>query len=146
MSIRSKLAAVGLAATVATTSVVAMAPKAEASLPWCNGVSTVWFNGKKTAQPTYYGSPNCVLSIGSSGIAVKNLQVILNICLNHEGLAVDGVFGPHTRDVLKAYQAIYGLTPDGVYGPKTRARLPQTVDWVISGSYRGAQCTWAANW
>ncbi|MFE0151378.1 peptidoglycan-binding protein [Nonomuraea sp. NPDC059007] len=34
-------------------------------------------------------------------------------------LAIDGVFGPETLKVVKAFQAQKGLTVDGVIGPKT---------------------------
>lgn len=38
-------------------------------------------------------------------------------------VAVDGIFGPDTRDALVAYQGRNGLARDGIAGPRTRANL-----------------------
>ena len=38
-------------------------------------------------------------------------------------VAVDGIFGPKTRDAVKKFQLYHGLTPDGIIGPKTWAVL-----------------------
>ncbi len=53
---------------------------------------------------------------GVSGEPVKILQAKL-------GVPADGVFGPATEAVLKAYQQKNGLAADGVAGPDTFLRM-----------------------
>lgn len=65
-----------------------------------------------------------VLSIGSSGPAVVQLQILLNRgASNLPRLAPDGVFGPATRARVVEFQMSKGLVPDGVVGPATWAAL-----------------------
>ena len=67
-------------------------------------------------MPTY-----TTLAPGSRGDQVRRLQTRLN---GHGAdLAVDGVFGPATRDAVKSYQASQGLSADGVVGQATWSRL-----------------------
>lgn len=61
-------------------------------------------------------SPRPVLRQGSTGQAVKDLQVILRI-------TADGQFGPLTRAAVIAFQKSRQLLPDGVVGPQTWAAL-----------------------
>lgn len=58
-----------------------------------------------------------VLTIGSRGDVVKQLQRALN-------LIDDGIFGKLTEEAVKAFQRANGLKPDGVVGEKTWAKLP----------------------
>src|SRR6185503_8016141 len=58
---------------------------------------------------------------GSTGDGVSDLQA--RLCAAGEDLAVDGIFGDHTRAAVKRYQAARGLTADGVVGAKTWAAL-----------------------
>ncbi len=74
-----------------------------------------------------------VLRRGSRGGAVGDLQARLNMWLMAQGaqsglgqLAVDGVFGSRTQDVVRAYQQAQGLRVDGVVGSQTWARLLQS--------------------
>lgn len=50
------------------------------------------------------------------------VQASLNRVQN-AGLAVDGAFGPRTRQAVQAFQRRAGLSPDGVVGPRTEAAL-----------------------
>ncbi|MFD4861637.1 peptidoglycan-binding protein [Streptomyces atratus] len=58
---------------------------------------------------------------GSSGSAVKAAQAQLAGYGNR--IAVDGAFGPATRNATAAFQRSHGLTADGIIGPKTWNKL-----------------------
>ncbi|WP_313221963.1 N-acetylmuramidase family protein [Stutzerimonas nitrititolerans] len=62
-----------------------------------------------------------LLSNGSRGLAVRNLQAAL--ALAGFKIQVDGDFGDNTEAVVAAYQRNVGLVVDGVAGPKTLAAL-----------------------
>ncbi len=68
------------------------------------------------------------LSEGSEGAAVTALQRRLNqlriaLALAFEPLAEDGIFGPRTKEAVRAFQSARGLAADGIVGPKTWAAL-----------------------
>jgi len=63
-----------------------------------------------------------VLRQGSSGPDVTNLQQKLKD-LGFDPNAVDGDFGPGTRDAVIAFQQSNGLQADGIAGPATLAAL-----------------------
>lgn len=65
-----------------------------------------------------------VLTYGSTGTAVKELQKILNDF--GASLSVDGSFGPATLAAVKSFQASHGLDVDGSVGPLTWAVLLDT--------------------
>ena len=60
------------------------------------------------------------LKKGSKGVAVRWLQIYLNI-------KDDGDFGPVTEDAVKAFQKKKGLTKDGVVGKKTWNTIIKTL-------------------
>lgn len=60
-------------------------------------------------------NPRPVLMIGNTGEAVKELQRLLGFTGND----VDGLFGPKTRDAVKAVQRKAKLDPDGKVGSYT---------------------------
>lgn len=62
------------------------------------------------------------VSTGSSGIAVKNLQLILNSRGYNCGTA-DGDFGSKTKAAVIAFQKAKGLGADGIVGAKTWTAL-----------------------
>lgn len=62
-----------------------------------------------------------LLTIGSRGLAVRNLQASLTLA--GFAVAVDGDFGEQTERAVAAYQRKVGLVDDGVAGPKTLAAL-----------------------
>lgn len=67
---------------------------------------------KRLYDSGYLVDPNTLLKIGSSGIAVQNLQTDL-------GLRPDGLFGQQTKSAVIKFQAQNNLLQDGVVGPKT---------------------------
>lgn len=66
-----------------------------------------------------------VLSLGSRGISVKELQTKLNKVTGSK-LVVDGDFGPATKRMVQNFQAYFKLNADGIVGPKTWGLLDYT--------------------
>ncbi|WP_196258554.1 N-acetylmuramoyl-L-alanine amidase [Pelagibacterium limicola] len=66
-----------------------------------------------------------VLMRGSKGLAVRELQDLLNKAGASPRLNTDGDFGAKTDAALRAFQARVGLVPDGRYGPQSRTALRQ---------------------
>lgn len=62
-----------------------------------------------------------LLTIGSRGLAVRNLQAALKLA--GFAVTVDGDFGEQTEIAVVAFQRRAGLVDDGVAGPKTLAAL-----------------------
>ncbi|MER5210334.1 peptidoglycan-binding domain-containing protein [Streptomyces sp. NPDC002838] len=105
---------------------VAVAPSASAaSYPVCNTTTIGYFtNGTYWVLP-YYSSPNtvsCILKQGNTGKAVRALQKNLNVCYG-KALVLDGVFGAATAAALRDVQSRIGVAVDGVYGPLTRNKM-----------------------
>ena len=74
-----------------------------------------------------------VLSLGSQGLGVSNLQYFLAYLSEFYSeipkVNIDGTFGNQTRQAVIAAQRVFGLTPDGVVGEIT---------WnAIYNAYRG---------
>ena len=63
-----------------------------------------------------------VLSYGSTGEAVKALQMLLN-GRGHNCGKVDGSFGPATHDAVKSFQEAEKIDVDGSVGPDTWTHL-----------------------
>ena len=87
-----------------------------------NGQAASYAKKMEAAYRRHAGKASAeVLSLGSSGEAVKVLQRAL-------GLDADGGFGPKTRAAVIAFQKSRGLSADGVVGDKTwdaiRAQQP----------------------
>lgn len=68
-----------------------------------------------------YTAPTKALAKGNRGEGVRWLQWELND--RGFACAVDGSFGPGTKERLMAYQVSAGLVPDGSCGPATRKAL-----------------------
>ncbi|OSO71425.1 peptidoglycan-binding protein [Stutzerimonas stutzeri] len=62
-----------------------------------------------------------LLTIGSRGLAVRNLQAALKLA--GFAVTVDGDFGEQTERAVAAFQRRAGLVDDGVAGPKTLSAL-----------------------
>ena len=69
------------------------------------------------------GGPMPVLREGSSGALVQSLQrVLTNGAPGESGTTpqgIDGIFGPHTKASVEAFQAWGGVAVDGVVGDQT---------------------------
>lgn len=67
--------------------------------------------------------PGTSLRIGSSGMAVQQVQTCLNTVATRyptiPKVTADGLFGNNTHNAVVAFQRIFGLAPDGVVGPVT---------------------------
>ena len=78
-----------------------------------------------TPASSYPGSP---LRRGSTGMAVRQLQLYLNrISKNYPAIPkinpVDGIFGSETEQAVKKFQQVFQLTPDGIVGEATWYRI-----------------------
>lgn len=62
------------------------------------------------------------LKVGSTGTQVKTMQTKLKNWGYYTG-AVDGIFGPKTKEAVKYFQRKNGLTVDGIVGAKTLKAL-----------------------
>lgn len=71
--------------------------------------------------------PNVILSQGSTGEHVLELQFILNYISAFYGsvptVIKDSVFGPTVKNAVIEFQKAFNLTPDGVVGPGTWNKL-----------------------
>lgn len=73
-------------------------------------------------EDTYVNVKAKVLKYGSSGGAVKALQILLN-GLGYDCGTADGAFGSRTSRAVSDYQKAQDLTVDGVVGADTWAKL-----------------------
>jgi hypothetical protein len=101
--------------------------------PACDGAAPFTVEGGTIRLPVHgpvvpFPSPGCQLGPGSSdAAAVGALQRALSAC-NGQPVAVDGAYGPETRDAVVAVQADRGLEVDGIYGPQTRVVMAWPAD------------------
>lgn len=70
--------------------------------------------------PNTWASLVVTTSLGSTGDAVRGVQSLGLMTMPDEPLlAVDGAYGPMTRDRVLAFQSVWGLTQDGIAGRET---------------------------
>jgi hypothetical protein len=82
------------------------------------------------------GNLNCELGLGNTGVAVRRLQIALDSSCNlFDNLAVDGIYGPLTRQAVIDVQNFYDVPADGIYGPVTATHM----SWPVAGS-NGNSC------
>ena len=74
-----------------------------------------------------------ILSLGSIGSPVRQLQKLLNEILENVVLVEDGIFGPKTEAAVVKFQNKLGLIPDGIVGPKTQEAIGGQVKPLSSG-------------
>lgn len=67
-------------------------------------------------------STHSTLMEGSHGEEVTYLQQRLN-SKERATIAVDGYFGPETKEMVEIYQRHHGLVVDGIVGPQTWSSL-----------------------
>lgn len=94
----------------------------EINVPWGTAMTLV----RKLQAPAKpaTSTPSGTLRQGSTGAAVKALQVRLNRDYPaYSHLATDGVYGSATTAVVREFQKRAGLPQDGVAGAQTLARL-----------------------
>jgi peptidoglycan hydrolase-like protein with peptidoglycan-binding domain len=69
------------------------------------------------------GGPMPTLQVGSTGAVVTSLQTLLTNGApgqwNTTPQGIDGIFGPHTKAAVEAFQAWGGVTVDGIVGDQT---------------------------
>jgi peptidoglycan hydrolase-like protein with peptidoglycan-binding domain len=84
-----------------------------------NGLTADGIAGSRTQSALYASSAkSMVLKVGSSGEAVKSLQLKLKD-LGYFGGTGTGYYGSVTRSAVISFQSARGLTADGVAGPLT---------------------------
>jgi Putative peptidoglycan binding domain len=96
-------------------------------LPACVGVSEFQTDDGSVQLPIdrsddAFASADCEIAPGASGNAVWLVQVALSAC-NGQPVPLDSVNGDATVQALAAVQAQNGLAVDGVYGPATREAM-----------------------
>lgn len=69
------------------------------------------------------GGPMPTLEVGSTGAVVTSLQTVLTNGAPGQWIAtpqgIDGIFGPHTKASVEAFQAWGGVAVDGIVGDQT---------------------------
>ena len=134
-----RLAAVLTAALALGVVPVALAPAAQAALPQCESAFLAWaeYNDQydwNVHRPLVPGTSTssswtrCNLSSGSKGAGVRALQSALNEC-HGKRLAVDGSFGPATRNAVIEVQRALRISADGVFGPTTSHYMKFPGNW-----------------
>ncbi|MFE9439688.1 peptidoglycan-binding protein [Streptomyces sp. NPDC006602] len=134
-----KLASV-LGALALGTGAVLASPGAvhAASYPTCNAKKAVSASGSFFTYQPYYsgtGSRNCVMSQGAQSDAVYALQIAIDTC--YQDISRDGIYGPETRQAVRAVQDAEDVGVDGVYGPETRKAMKWPLYMGGSGSVHG---------
>ncbi|MEA5571950.1 peptidoglycan-binding protein [Calothrix sp. UHCC 0171] len=76
----------------------------------------------RTSQGSTSSRP--MLSIGSTGDAVRNLQSALKASGDYTG-QVDGSFGSNTETAVKKFQSRVDLVADGIVGERTWNKVDQ---------------------
>ena len=100
--------------------------KAPAALgPYVQAVdtgSTVYCSGQLGLDPV-----TNVLAEGARGDSVRTVQYVLSVVSefysNIPRVAIDGIYGPATKNAVIAVQRMAGLPQDGIMGPQTWAAL-----------------------
>ncbi len=69
-----------------------------------------------------YPIPTTILRSGNTGDSVRWVQKFANDVLG-AGLAVDGIYGTRTVNVVKSFQSQHGLTVDGIAGNQTISKM-----------------------
>ncbi len=123
--VRTLVAALTTAAALTAVPLLGAPQASAAALPSCTMTDP-----KRPAIPAVgYDNHQCVLGVGNQGAAVRALQRSLRAC-NGQNIAVDGIYGPATRQAVLNVQARKGIARDGVYGPRTASVML----WSVGGS------------
>ncbi|HZN70473.1 MAG TPA: peptidoglycan-binding protein [Micromonosporaceae bacterium] len=69
------------------------------------------------------GNPMPILQEGATGTVVRSLQEVLTRgafgTWNTTPKGIDGIFGPNTKEAVRAFQSWARLDPDGIVGQET---------------------------
>ncbi len=81
----------------------------------------------------YWNGSKVVRSSSTSKEEIYWMQAALNYCIAKEGLkasyiAVDGSFGPASKNATIAFQRVAGLTADGSFGPATIKKMKSVLN------------------
>ncbi len=76
--------------------------------------------------------PDAPLKRGDRGMAVENLQKVLQSILKTRGKVnpltyEPGIYGPLTDGMVRRFQGTYGLFPSGTYTALTRLRIKEVL-------------------
>jgi peptidoglycan hydrolase-like protein with peptidoglycan-binding domain len=84
--------------------------------------------------------PGIILRLGSEGQDVFDLQGYINVLATVYDripeIAVDGIFGPQTRDAVYALQDLFDLTVDGSVDSLTWAKIADEYNTIVAGKER----------
>ncbi|GAA1446062.1 peptidoglycan-binding domain-containing protein [Leifsonia poae] len=93
------------------------------SFQQANGLTADGIVGPHTWAALPNGGPMPVLQVGSHGAVVSSLQTVLtNGAAQWGGVTpqgIDGVFGPHTKASVEAFQRWAHVAVDGIVGDQT---------------------------
>ncbi len=82
--------------------------------------------------------PGYLLTVGTTGDAVKTMQSYLNVISNNypsiPKLIADGVFGTQTKNAVIEFQKLFGLVPDGIIGRSTWNRIVEVYSTISQPS------------
>ncbi len=77
-----------------------------------------------------------LLREGMRGNEVAIVQYYLRMAAAYNSrfpsIAIDGIFGPKTKEAVKAFQTYYGLTPDGIVGRNTWNALQENYRGILN--------------
>ncbi|MEU5160285.1 peptidoglycan-binding domain-containing protein [Streptomyces sp. NPDC020875] len=123
---RTVFATGAMVATLLGGAIAAAPSAAAAATPVCTTTTTgYWSDSPTYSWYPYHKNPNtvsCTLYQGVKSTGVKALQKNLNQCYGKK-LQIDGSFGPATKAALRDVQSRVGAAVDGVYGPETRNKM-----------------------
>lgn len=86
-----------------------------------------WYGQREEYRSTFGGGSsssdpkpkNAILTVGSTGAEVKQLQNNLN-AMGYKCGTADGIYGARTQNEVRKFQNNNNLTPDGITGEKTQ--------------------------
>ncbi|SES00537.1 peptidoglycan-binding protein [Salisediminibacterium halotolerans] len=70
-------------------------------------------------------SADTILNTGATGDDVRTVQEEMSDATSHS-LAIDGIYGPNTREAVLTFQRDNGLQVDGIVGPETISAMSGT--------------------
>lgn len=122
----------------------------EGSLKEVRSAEKLYLNFQKAVEQLQHIPGGEVLTTGSRGESVENLQQLLKKTITPE-LVIDGIYGRDTEAAVKKFQHLMNglhleesISVDGVFGPESYQALSECCSDGIFGAYRLSQVV-AAN-